>query len=570
MIAALRKYWRALYGVLPRGLRKALDVLLNPHQRLTRVRDRLRALWLHPSEARFIEHTKGTLSSRRGVTGRGEILVEVFGCSVAIAAGSYLTQYLAGSLNARIRAYHPRGRLWEERFFDRALSRVYRSFVDDVLYVRLTPAQVAELEFLVASVLQEIRTKSDLVKLHLDGIHVGDLLYDSLLMNYHVPTVDLQSPELPRSLRAGLTHWVFWKDYLENHDVRAVVISHTVYQQFATIARLALAKGISVFQANEDSIYRFSRERPDGYMEFVDYPEMLQRIPQEKREAGIREAARRLERRFSGEVGVDMAYSTRSAYGAIGSERVLAESNRKKVLISPHCFFDNPNCLRGHLFPDYYEWLEFLGRLSERTDYDWYIKTHADARPGNDEVIRMFLDRYPKFRMLPSTTSHRRIIADGIDVALTVYGTIGVEYPYLGIPVVNASPNNQRIRYGFNAHARTVQEYEDILLDLDRLQPVPSRETIPEFYYMMFMRRPDTWLIVDLQEKIRASGGANRCGPWGYDILLEQATPYRHAVIQETVRRFVESGEYFLSVEQIDEARAAVNAETERSGAAAG
>ena len=29
-----------------------------------------------------------------------------------------------------------------------------------------------------------------------------------------------------------------------------------------------------------------------------------------------------------------------------------------------------------NLFPDFYEWLIFLSKISENTDYDWYIKDH--------------------------------------------------------------------------------------------------------------------------------------------------------------------------------------------------
>ena len=28
------------------------------------------------------------------------------------------------------------------------------------------------------------------------------------------------------------------------------------------------------------------------------------------------------------------------------------------------------------IFPDFYQWLLFLGKVSKKTDYDWYIKTH--------------------------------------------------------------------------------------------------------------------------------------------------------------------------------------------------
>ncbi|MCE9598997.1 MAG: hypothetical protein K8S54_13615 [Spirochaetia bacterium] len=512
---------------------------------------RSKAYRMDPWAARFIAHNKKVWSAKTG--NDGEVLVEIFQCATSIAAFSHLAQYLARDMNASISAYFTRKRFWEESFLDTALARIYLSFANRIFHVN-SDEEDRELDDLLSSVLAKLQSKEDLFKLTLDGIRLGDLFYDSILRTYNVPTVDMHAPMLAKSLRTGLMGWLYWKRYLKAHKVRAIVVSHTVYQQFGVLPRLALSAGIPVFQANSDSLYRFSAQRPDAYLEFLDYPELFQRIPVDARSTGIARAAQSLERRISGEVGVDMLYSSRSAFATPSGERVLEASNRKKILIAPHCFFDNPNnTFGGHLFVDFYEWIDFLGRVSEKTDYDWYIKTHPDVLPGNDEVLKAFQDRYPRFRLLPASTSHKQIIADGIDVALTVYGTIGIEYPYLGIPVINASRFNPRIRYDFNIHPESVAHYEELLINLDKLGPVRERDKIAEFYYMNRLRRPDFWLIDNLMKQIEDSGQRQnvQCGPWGYEAFLAQATPERHDAIQATVRRFVESGEYFLAVEQI-------------------
>jgi hypothetical protein len=68
--------------------------------------------------------------------------------------------------------------------------------------------------------------------------------------------------------------------------------------------------------------------------------------------------------------------------------------------------------------------------------------------------------------LIPSETSHLQLKEEGINFGLTVYGTIGFEYAALGIPVINASLCNPRIRYHFNIHPRTIDEYRIILLNL--------------------------------------------------------------------------------------------------------
>jgi hypothetical protein len=140
-----------------------------------------------------------------------------------------------------------------------------------------------------------------------------------------------------------------------------------------------------------------------AYNDFFYFRERFAALPERVRTPGIEEAKRRIERRFAGEVGVDMSYSTQSAYGASRHVRLLRESDRQKILIATHCFFDSSHSYGKNLFPDFYEWLNFLGEISEQTDYDWYIKTHPDYLQGTKEIIDDFVERFQNWHFCPLT-----------------------------------------------------------------------------------------------------------------------------------------------------------------------
>ena len=105
-----------------------------------------------------------------------------------------------------------------------------------------------------------------------------------------------------------------------------------------------------------------------------------------------------------------MPYSTKSAYEKKYPFRLINKSNRIKVLVASHCFFDSPHSYGNNLFPDFNEWLNFLGTISLKTNYDWYIKTHPDYNPLTLEVIKKFIKKFNNFTLLPSDTSHNQII----------------------------------------------------------------------------------------------------------------------------------------------------------------
>lgn len=71
----------------------------------------------------------------------------------------------------------------------------------------------------------------------------------------------------------------------------------------------------------------------------------------------------------------------------------------------------------------------------------------------------------------------------GASVALTTYGSIGHELPLLGYKVINAG-YNPHIAYRFNWHARSIEEYREMLLGIDRLGVIQELEGVYEFYFV--------------------------------------------------------------------------------------
>lgn len=514
----------------------------------------IRGLKKNPSVRRFIRHNRQVFPGvPRAAAKRRVVLMEFNAMQSAHIAYSYLANVLAVDSQAEIQAYVPRAHAnIRERlmFHARTLlglneAGIYKSFGTAAVF-GMSPTSAQKMR--AAAIFEEsrncLRTRLDLEGLTVHGVWVGDLIYDSFLMSRLKPTIDLTSPEFLDFLRTSLELFVCWEDYFNEHDVQAVNVSHCVYN-LAMPLRIAVQRGIPAFQVNATHAYRLSPERLFAYNEFFDYRRHFSALPAETQAAGLAEAEARIRRRFSGEVGVDMAYSTKSAYGESRHGRLLRESPRKKILIATHCFFDSPHSYGNNIFPDFYEWLDFLGQTSEVTDYDWYIKTHPDFLPGTKEVIDGFVARYPKFTLLPSDASHHQIIAEGIDVALTVYGTIAFEYAALGVPVINASQNNPHIAYDFNLHPKDVDDYRRMLLDLDSLNLKIERSEVLEYYYMRHIHDTGDLFFDSYQKAMKSLGGyESQFSPLVYDLWLAEWTPEKHGAILAGLRSFVRSGNF--------------------------
>lgn len=511
-----------------------------------------RHLWnrfyIHPFEKKFISHNK-RLWGQVSCQSSGEILVEANTIASTIIAQSYLANILAAKFNSRIVAYS----MQTPKHFRKSIFKIYRSCNAIFLFFQLTQEQRADASALFESVISCIRTKRDIENLSIEGILIGDLIYDSYLKKYRLPTIDPGSKTFHDCLSRALKHFVYWRDYLRLHPVKALLVSHCVYFDYAIPLRIAVSRKIPVYQVNATSIYSITESHNmRAYNEFFDYPEEFAELDPDQQHDAKQSAKERLNMRFSGRVGVDMHYSSQSAYHQEENSRVLQKNHCIKILVATHCFFDSPHPWGINLFPDFYEWLLFLGDISLKKDYDWYIKTHPDFLPGNYEILEEFVQKYPRFKIIPSDTSHHQLIREGIDYALTVYGTIGMEYAALGKTVINASMCNPHIRYGFNVHPPTVQAYEEILLNLESLNHSISVDEVYEYYYCRHIDRADDWLFNDYHRFIEQIGGhREQIKPVSYRYFLNEFDPKKHNQIIHFLTDFIVSGDYYLRPKHI-------------------
>jgi hypothetical protein len=503
---------------------------------------------------RFIAHNRRVFPRAEHVARRKPvILFELTTHRSAHIAYSYLANVLADEEGARLVAYVPdlvQSRMQKLSFAIKQLIgfdpiNIYRSFgATEFLALSVSPAQKQRARTLFESIMPSLRSNLDIERLAIDGILVGDLFYDSYLMKFRRPTIDRNSREFQEFLLQSIGLFVAWDDYIGANDVRAVNVSHCVYN-VAIPLRIAVKRGIPVYQSNLTHLYRLTERNLFAYNDFFYFPERFAALPPDVRAAGLLEAKRRIERRFAGEVGVDMAYSTKSAYGKTKHAQLLRPSSRKKILIATHCFFDSPHSYGDNTFPDFYEWLTFLGEISKITDYDWYLKTHPDFLPGTKEVIDDLLAKYPKFTLLPADSSHHQIIAEGIDLALTTYGTIAFEYAALGIPVINASLNNPHVAYDFNLHATDVDGYRSMLMNLDGMDLKIDKQKVYEYYFMRNIYNTEDIFFESYERAIDDLGGyQNQFGFPVYDRWLQEWSAERHHSTMTAVRNFVRSGEF--------------------------
>ncbi|MBO8244224.1 hypothetical protein HA145_07005 [Prochlorococcus marinus XMU1411] len=167
------------------------------------------------------------------------------------------------------------------------------------------------------------------------------------------------------------------------------------------------------------------------------------------------------------------------------------EKGRKVAVIFSHILYDATFFYGNNIFEDYEKWLiETIKFAIDNTNLDWIIKVH----PVN--VWRSKMDKKPLEQLelisvkkhIGSLPSHVRFLhADSkvntyslfnlIDYGLTVRGTIGMELPCWGIPVVTAGTG----RYsgnGFTIDPDDIKTYQQTLENIHNLSKLSKEEIL--------------------------------------------------------------------------------------------
>ena len=503
---------------------------------------------------KIIKHNAKVWSGYKNPNAESVILFDYYPLSETELARSYLLNILAKKFNAKIVSYSTnkkiRTRIWD---------KIYRSYnVESHLDFKLTRQQKKRSHSIYEKVIPTIRTKQNLFDLHVCNVWIGVDVYEEYLMRYTKPTVDITDVRSLIILKEAVDILVFFIDYFKNNNVKAIDSSHIGVRLNSNLIPKIAGRlfNIPYYTAHARSIVHY----PEPHLQykeegrrFSNYHKYFIKLPEKEQSDGIAYAKERMERRFSGEVGVDMMYSTKSAFStAENPTSVVKISNRIKVLVCTHEFYDSPNCYGGLLFMDFYEWLLYLVDISVKTDYDWYIKTHPDVIPLSEKIIKEFSKSNPNFTIIPKNTSFHQLAKDGISHVLTCYGTVGQECPLLGMSVINAG-NNPHMGYNFNYHPKSLEEYESLLLNLSIVNKKINVNDIYEFYYMHHSKMgiiSDDWFFASYEKMLSDLTESERIEFEIFPYFLKTLTPEKHQKIISTMQGYINSQRVGVAIKE--------------------
>ncbi|MFT4906446.1 MAG: hypothetical protein ACI978_000511 [Oleispira sp.] len=368
-----------------------------------------------------------------------------------------------------------------------SVGKLYKAIGFTEVITFISYGDRSELNRLADEIFKGLNNKSDVLNIKFNDVLVGDLIYDTYLRKLSVATVDINDEYLKHLIELSLLIYNKVNSYLLANNVQFIVISHAVYIQYGILARCGARDNINTFVVSKPSKV-FCPITKSHYFQTSDhslYREVF--ITLDSKESRLEKARDMLVSRLSGEIDAGISYMKKSAYSndIDNNKKSIKSSNKNKVLIMLHCFFDSPHIYNNMVFEDFYEWILCTLNNIDYDVNDVYIKPHPNGINGNDEIIEELKKLYPIANFLDKKISNKQILDDGIDCLITVYGTVSYEFAYQGVTVITVG-DNPTSAYDFTLEAKSREEYMCILDNLPNLQVNVNKSDIEEFVYMHY------------------------------------------------------------------------------------
>jgi hypothetical protein len=324
--------------------------------------------------------------------------------------------------------------------------------VDDVVDLIGLRGPVSRHRATAQAMLAGVQTPDDLMALKLPEDFPAELFYDGLLTRQRRGAADPDDPLLVDYVAETLADLAAARRLIDEGNFDLVLLSHALNYDFSALAWCAMQAGIPVVILYGDfGTVRFMRiDCAEDFFFYINRP-----TPEEITGADPGLRARRLEsgtdylkRRLAGDSedpGAIFAYRQRT--GHLDRAGLAAHygwnPETPVVCVYGANWFDFPHSVEMTNFRDFQEWIEAtLAVARETPGVNWLFKAHPcdDWYPSSlGPSFGALVDAVAEPHIaLVSKDWNGRAIMEAIDAGITYFGTIGIELPSIGKPVMVA------------------------------------------------------------------------------------------------------------------------------------
>jgi len=430
--------------------------------------------------------------------------------------------------------------------------KIFKSFgTDNFIKPNYTNEQKKQAEHTTNIFFKKDLTLKQLENFKIEGIWIGDLIYDSYLKKYQYGTIDLNSLKFKLFFLECAKLFYFWNNFFNKYRVEAIAGCHAVYVTGIPL-RIANQRKLNCFAisgfncdlVNLKGNISFNKKINGSDIQFKYYQNFLKKIPNYEKKKYLIRGKKIIQEIISGKKRY--LYLQNSSFKKKNYKIKNTINKKIKVAIFVHDFVDSPHIYGNHFFSDFQEWFNFLEKNIKKNNYDWYIKDHPASSSLTKIKVAELLEKNKNLKLIKKNFPNNKLKEIGINYVLTVYGTVASELPIYGIKVISASRNHPHKDFNFSINPTNLKQYKNILTNLKKENFKINEK---DLYYFHFVKDLFSKNHIFFQDQNRYFDYLERkplrFTPRVYKYWLEDFNLKKHYQIKNDLADFINKGDYF-------------------------
>ena len=185
------------------------------------------------------------------------------------------------------------------------------------------------------------------------------------------------------------------------------------------------------------------------------------------------------------------------------------------------------------------------------------VKPHPENTVKDIKYVKDIFKGNIKIKIISNKTNQNEIIKYGINFVLTCFGSIGYEYAYRDVTVVNACIKNPHADYNFTLNPKSIKEFDKIILNLKKYKLKPNKTEILKFLYTRRFYSSVNWMNISKNTmKIISKGFTWKKmihRPEMYTTWMKEFNNHKHSKILKICHKFVNSNDFKLNSSHISD-----------------
>ncbi|MDA9834009.1 hypothetical protein N9C46_05650, partial [Flavobacteriaceae bacterium] len=304
-----------------------------------------------------------------------------------------------------------------------------------------------------------LKEKKDILQIKYENILIGDLIYDTYLRYFKKKTVNVKD----LNLVLMLARTFYEINYLESisKKIDMYITGYTTYTNNGLPSRIFTKNEIEVYTfANFVSGKRLILKDFSQFKKYWDYKKDFSILTNKKEK--IVSGLELLNNRINGVN--DLKYMRFNTY--LNKDQI--EDSKFEGVIFLHDFTDSSHVYRWSLFEDFYEWFLFLINIIKKSNLNIGLKPHPNQNITSKKIVDKLKREYHDLNWIDERIPNSYLFSSGIKFGISVYGTVLSELAYKKIMPICCG-DNPTINYNFTFNAKTKVEYEDFIINYNKL-----------------------------------------------------------------------------------------------------